>query len=330
MDSWDLCDAIDAEAGSGAAADDRDARLRLVNLRGERRYLLEALLRADVAAYTQLLSLVAPRGMEESDYPSWQGVIMNSMEAISEGVAAEEAAEQVAAEQAAVQAAARERVEQEAAAAEARNEASALDSGVDQLFARAFIWSEEEELGLTHRVVGEEMWTPVQDKIRAKSVREFLAALLEGTQFSDARLRLAAADALTLAWAEQVAARNAEVNAEVGAGANADADAAADGAGSEEASTVATDAAPTVEERFARAWAQRAPFVREWGSKMSGDIAALEDLRRRVELDPGDSAVGRLRRGGAASDPMSRRSGDRSDPTKRLNNAFNDLVDRDD
>ena len=133
----------------------------------ERRFLLNALLRSDAAAYTQLLSALSTRSDSEpiadADFPSISGMAMSSAAAGEEGLASEAAATAAAETRAeAVKAAG----EAAAAAAELENEAAAGAAAiVDVQFARCFLTSEERRCGLPHRYVGADMWSERQVRV---------------------------------------------------------------------------------------------------------------------------------------------------------------------
>ena len=169
---WDFCDKIDAAAAALAkdAADDF-AKQRLSTLKAERRFLLNALLRSDAAAYTQLLSALSTRSDSEpiadADFPSISGMAMSSAAAVEEGLASEAAATAAAETRAeAVKAAG----EAAAAAAELENEAAAGAAAiVDVQFARCFLTSEERRCGLPHRYVGADMWSERQVRVTQRA-----------------------------------------------------------------------------------------------------------------------------------------------------------------
>ena len=153
---WDLGYVIEDEE----SRNDSDTPARLTVMRGERRYLLEKLLRDDGAAYVDFLTLLSGKGLTENDFPSLNGIPMVSADAVEQGLSAE-AAEAVRRQ--AVQDARRAQVEAaEAAAAssERANEAaSSTFAEIDLTFATCFISSEEARFDMTPKVAGKGMWT---------------------------------------------------------------------------------------------------------------------------------------------------------------------------
>ena len=62
---WEVCDRIDEESETK----DSDSAKRLAVLRGERKFLLDRLLRDDTSQYCEMLKIISGRGMEQDDYP---------------------------------------------------------------------------------------------------------------------------------------------------------------------------------------------------------------------------------------------------------------------
>lgn len=297
----DLCDDVEQEARRS----DDDAPKRQMVRRQERGFLLNKLLDADANAYLELMPILSERGLTASDYPMINGQPIMTADAIDARLAAAAAARAqreadaaaAAARDAAVGAAERER---EAVAAEMS------DGQVSIRFAEAFLISEEVRAGVEHKVVGERMWSDVQQTLRLKSFRSFLERLLEGKALEDALVAIGREDPLARPIRDEVALAKK---------------AAASFAPSKEEQVAIP---PTIEQRFQVAWSEKAKFVYEWAERIPQAAAG----ERRVNTD-GLSAVGKMRAQGPASDSMSAKAeklGDR-DPTRQLNERFNKLID---
>ena len=313
---WDMCDDIDKEAGRT----DEDAPKRLSILRRERAYLLDGLLQTSSDAYLQLLPLLSQRGLSDADYPSFDGVAMKSAVAVEARLQRildslkEQAAAQAAAPadvQAAGTGVAASGAADEAAmaAAEAEREAAAAmsDGLVDVAFAKAFLISEEARLNIPHAVVGENMWSENQEKIRIKTVRTCITQLLDGKPILDALCAMAREDKLASRLRDE--ARASSVAAAAAAPSR----------------TMPVDVPSTVADRLEAAWKNSAQFVAEWQSRAP---VPAEDAAP-VDTD-GLSAVGRLRKTGASSDPMSAKADSASQSVfgwSNLNDKFNDFID---
>jgi len=275
---WEACDKINDEAQQT----DSDSAARLNVLRGERKFLLDALLRSDQWAYVYMLDVLAARDIPAEDYPCRQGIAMVSADAVEEGLAAEaEAATTLRTVKDAELALAAE-AQLAAAGAEAANEASAAagdPSDIDLTFARCFLASEEERFNVRPRVVGRGMWTPELDAARLKTFRAFLVRLLEGKELQVAVAALARDDLLVAKLKDESkeAAQRAASCREAARLGDA-ADAAAD-----------DDDDANVGLRLECAWAARADFVARWQGRVDSFVAPAEPSYE------GLSAVGRLR-----------------------------------
>lgn len=285
---WDLGYVIEDEE----SRNDSDTPARLTVMRGERRYLLEKLLRDDGAAYVDFLNLLSGKGLTENDFPSLNGIPMVSADAVEQGLSAE-AAEAVRRQ--AVQDARRAQVEAaEAAAAssERANEAaSSTFAEIDLTFATCFISSEEARFDMTPKVAGKGMWTAELQLLRLKTFRAFLNVLIfQGAALDAALSELAMADVLRKAFEFEI--REQKRNEEY----------------------------VVVTERARGAWQNRAAFIREWKDRSPVSYLPSEPSYN------GMSAVGRLR---ARQTYERELAGEKSDGTaEKLNAWFNEFLDK--
>ena len=311
---WDMCDDIDKEADRT----DEDAPKRLSILRRERAYLLDGLLQTSSDAYMQMLPLLSQRGLSDTDYPTFDGVVMKDAGAVMArlqtilGSLKEQAAEKAAApaEAPGMSVAAAAAAEEAAmAAAEVEREAAAMmsDGLVDIVFAKAFLISEETRLKIPHAVVGERMWSEAQEKIRMQTVRKCLTELLDGKPILDALCAMAREDKLASRLRDE--AKGASVAAAAAAPSR----------------TMPVEVPTTVADRLQAAWKNSGEFVAEWQNRVpvpAGDEAP-------VNTD-GLSAVGKLRKTGGSSDPMSSKSDSEAQSVfgiSGLNDRFNEFID---
>ena len=229
---WDLGYGIEDEE----KRDDSDTPARLTVMRGERKYLLEKLLRDDDAAYVDFLTLLSAKGLTEDDFPSLNGIPMVSADAVEQGLSGE-AAEAVRRQ--ALQEARRaqgEAAEAAAASSERANEAaSSTFAEIDLIFATCFISSEEARFDMTPKVAGKGMWTAELQLLRLKTFRAFLNELIfEGAALDAALSELAMADVLRKAFEYEIREQKRHKEYVV------------------------------VTERARGAWQSRVAFIREW------------------------------------------------------------------
>ena len=281
---WMMSDDID-DAQSMAESGDDYAAQRLSTLRAERRFMMSGLFRQNPDAYVRLLEVLSTRAktLPTADYPEASGFALTSVAAVEQAMAA---ANRVTADADNAARKAQElalAAEQQAAQVEAENEAQADASRtVDLVFARCFLTSEEALFGIPHKYVGKDMWSDAQDDARSQNFRDAFAVLVqrqdsEGSVLKEALLKISRVDPVAQRWA-------------------------AEAADAEDTAAAALKQAP-VELRLLEAWRDRTAFTAEWQARVPKNV---EEDSLRFD-GSSESAVGRMRRMGAATDSMSLR-----------------------
>ena len=314
---WDLGYGIEDEE----KRDDSDTPARLTVMRGERKYLLEKLLRDDVSAYVDFLTLLSAKGLTEDDFPSLNGIPMVSADAVEQGLSGE-AAEAVRRQ--ALQEARRaqgEAAEAAAASSERANEAaSSTFAEIDLIFATCFISSEEARFDMTPKVAGKGMWTAELQLLRLKTFRAFLNELIfEGAALDAALSELAMADVLRKAFEYEIREQKRDLGRNLGRS-----DLGRSDLGKAFEYEIREQKRHkeyvVVTERARGAWQSRVAFIREWK-----DRSPVSYLPNEPSYN-GMSAVGRLR---ARQTYERELAGEKSDVTaEKLNAWFNEFLDK--